>query len=128
MNFNFPFFFWLKKRFNEFLTTGLFDKKKKKLHSFNLINNTSDNTNSKSLKQDEINKQIHNTSVNKQNVNNYDKNNNMTKLKCLEYTCFRICNVEDVNLVDWICTESEVICRSELRTLRRDGKEKQCCT
>jgi len=33
----------------------------------------------------------------------------MAKFKFPEYTCLWICNVDDVNLIDWICTRSKLI-------------------
>lgn len=34
---------------------------------------------------------------------------NMTKTKCPKYLCFWGCNVEDVKVIDWICTKSKLI-------------------
>ncbi|KEH43932.1 hypothetical protein MTR_1g105560 [Medicago truncatula] len=33
----------------------------------------------------------------------------MTIFKSPEYSCFRICNVDDVKVIDWICTCSKLI-------------------
>jgi len=29
---------------------------------------------------------------------------NMTIFKSPKYWCFRICNIDDVKIIDWICT------------------------
>jgi len=50
---------------------------------------------------------------------------NMTIFKSLEYSCLRICNVDNVKVIDWICISSKLIFQPELNRHRTiDGKSK----
>ncbi|KEH43504.1 hypothetical protein MTR_1g094285 [Medicago truncatula] len=49
----------------------------------------------------------------------------MTIVKSPEYSCLRICNIDDVNVIDLICTCSKLIFQSESnkhRTKTRNQK------
>jgi len=38
---------------------------------------------------------------------------NMSIFKSLEYSCLKICNVDDVKVIDWICTCLKLIFQPE---------------
>jgi hypothetical protein len=50
---------------------------------------------------------------------------NMTILKCPEYSCLLVCNVDDIKIeIDWICTRSELLIKPETNEHRtKTGKQ-----
>jgi hypothetical protein len=96
----------------------LFFLTKNDIHSFKLIKYI-EQYNSRSLKTEKdesVNKLTASTLIayNGKMSTIVTKPTNMTNLKCSEYPCLRVCNVDDAKVIDcWICTESNLICQLE---------------
>ena len=49
----------------------------------------------------------------------------MTIFKSPEYTCLQICNVDDVKVIDWICTRLKLIGSSKSNKTRKTNNAAQ---
>jgi hypothetical protein len=89
---------------------------KNDIHSFKLIKYFEQyNLRSLKIENDEsANKLIASTLIayNGKMSTSVTKPTNMTNLKCSEYICLRVCNIDDAKVIDcWIYIESNLICQ-----------------